>query len=187
MTDRKAPGLAGKEIVVGVCGSIAAYKAPELVRQLCGRGAGVTCLLTANGARFVSSLTLQTLSRNKVYEGMFDPFVEDIEHISLAKKADLILVAPATADVIARFAAGRADDLLSSTVLAAACPVLVCPAMNDKMWAHPATQANVQRLKSYGYRFVDPEAGALACGTSGTGRLAALDTIVQTVEAMLSE
>src|SRR3989339_1852815 len=137
--------LKGKEIVVGITGSIAAYKAPELVRLLKKEGAGVSYILTENGARFVTPLTLQTVSGSPVYQGMFDPFVWDIEHISLAQKADLIVIAPATADMIARLACGRADDLLSSVVLASNAPVLICPAMNDRMWHHPATYANAQK------------------------------------------
>lgn len=181
-----AGGLGNREIVLGVSGSIAAYKAPELVRLLRAKGANVSCILTENGARFVTALTLQTLSCNQVYSGMFDPFVWDIEHISLAKKADIIVVAPATADVIARFASGRADDLLSSTVLAADAPVLICPAMNDKMWDHPATRENVARLKRFGYHFVAPETGELACGTVGTGRLAPLPAIVEAIEKIVA-
>ena len=170
--------LRNVRVVLGICGSIAAYKSPELVRLLVGRGAEVSCILTANGARFVTPLTLQTLSRAKVYEGMFDSWDWDIEHISLAQKADIIVVAPASADMIARLAAGRADDLLSCVILAARKPVLICPAMNENMWLHPATKENVRRCVSYGYRFTQPQEGELACGVNGAGRLAELESIV---------
>jgi phosphopantothenoylcysteine synthetase/decarboxylase len=177
--------LKGKEVVLGICGGIAAYKAPELVRLLRADGANVTCVLTANGARFVTPLTLQTLSCNKVYTDMFEPFVWDIEHISLAKKADVIAVAPATADVMARMAQGRADDLLTSVILAGSAPVLVCPSMNERMWLHPATRENVQRLVKYGYHFVQPEKGELACGDIGVGRLAGLPVIFDAIKEIL--
>lgn len=174
--------LKDKEIVLGVTGGIAAYKVPELVRMLRKKQAKVSCILTENGARFVTPLTLQTLSGSKVYEGMFDPFVWDIEHISLAKKADVVVVVPATADVIARLAHGRADDLVCSVVLATEAPVLFCPAMNERMWLHPATQDNAERLVKFGYGMVKPEEGELACGVEGVGRLASLDVIVEAIE-----
>ena len=169
--------VAGKEIILGVCGGIAAYKVPELVRVLKTDNAQVTCILTANAARFVTPLTLRTLSANRVYEDMFDPFVWEVEHVSIAQKAALIVIIPATADTMARLAQGRADDLLGGVVLAASCPVLLCPAMNDRMWQHPATQRNIRQLTDYGYLIVPPETGELACGTVGTGRLASLDAI----------
>lgn len=174
-----ASSLKGKNVVLGVTGSIAAYKAAELARMIIKKGADVTCVLTENGARFITALTLQTLTKNKVFQGMFDPFVMDIEHISLSKKADIMVIAPATADVMARLSWGRADDLLASVVLATRAPVLICPAMNDKMWLSKATQENVKRLKSYGYHFVEPGKGELACGDEGSGRLANLDTIIE--------
>lgn len=177
--------LAGKEIVLGICGGIAAYKMPEFVRLLRKQGAGVTCILTENGARFVTPLTLQTVSGNRVYTDMFDTSVWDIEHIALADKADLVIVAPATADAISRFAAGRAEDLLASVVLAARSPILVCPAMNERMWRHPATRSNVRRCVEYGYRFVDPADGELACGSTGPGRLAPPDAMLSAVSAIL--
>jgi phosphopantothenoylcysteine synthetase/decarboxylase len=189
MADRKqrpqtAP-LTGRHIVLGVCGSIAAYKAPELVRLLRAQGADVQCILTGNGARFVTPTTLQTLSCNKVHEGMFDPVDWDIEHISLSQKADIVVIAPATADIIARCAAGRAQDLLSSVILATTAPVLVCPAMNENMWKHPATRENVARLRHFGYHFVEPGTGELACGIVGAGRLAPLDEIVRNIVTLV--
>ena len=149
--------------------------------------AGVECILTENGERFVTALTLQTLSENRVYSDMFDQSVWDIEHISLAKKADIIVVVPATADAIARFACGRAEDLLSSDILAARCPVLICPAMNDKMWLHPATRENVERLKRFGYYFAGPAEGLLACGDTGIGKLADLGVIADKIRSVLAE
>jgi len=175
----------GKKIVLGVCGSIAAYKSAELVRAFKKSGAEVTCVLTKNGARFITSLTLQTLSGNKVYEDMFDPFVPDIEHIALSKSADIVVIAPATADVLARLAGGRADDLLASVVLSTRKPVLICPAMNDNMWLHEATKENVKRLEKFGYQFVQPEKGELACGDEGIGRLADIIVIRKKVEDIL--
>jgi phosphopantothenoylcysteine synthetase/decarboxylase len=184
--ERSSASLEKKEIVLGVCGSIAAYKVPEFIRMLRCEQASVNCILTPGGSHFVTPLTLQSLANNRVYEGMFDPYAWDIEHISLARKADVVAVIPATADAIARMAAGRAEDLLSSVVLATKAPVLVCPAMNANMWTHPATQENVRTLKSYGYHFVDPEEGDLACGEKGPGRLAGLDVILRAVHSLVS-
>ncbi|MGA2091319.1 MAG: flavoprotein [Endomicrobiales bacterium] len=175
-----------KHIILGICGGIAAYKMPDLIRLLRAECMDVTCVLSENGARFVTPLTVQTLSRNRVYEGMFDPSDWDIEHIALADKADIVVVAPATADTLARLAAGRADNLLSSVILATQAPIVVCPAMNEKMWVHPATQHNVAVLKKFGYRFIEPESGELACGVSGVGRLASLDIIVKTIKEIVS-
>lgn len=175
----------GKHVVLGICGSIGAYKVPELIRKIRRLGAEVTCILTDSGARFVSALTLQTLSGNKVYEGMFDYGEFDVKHISLAKKSDVIVVVPATADVIARFANGRAQDLLSSVVLSTKAPVLICPAMNSNMWQHLATKKNVKILKEFGYQFVGPDKGDLACGDEGIGRLADLDKIVESIQNII--
>jgi phosphopantothenoylcysteine synthetase/decarboxylase len=177
--------LKNKQIVLGITGSIAAYKAPELLRLLKKEQANVSCVLTENGARFVTALTLQTLSCATVHQSMFVNTEWDIEHISLSDKADIVVVAPASADVIARLAGGRADDLLSSVVLAADAPVLICPAMNTRMWKHPATQANVKKLKGYGYSFVPPVSGELACGAKGEGRLADLADIVVNIRKLV--
>jgi len=179
--------LKGKHVLLGVCGGIAAYKVPELIRSLTKMGAGVTCILTENGERFVTPLTLQTLSSNKVYRDMFDESVWDVEHVSLAKKADIIVVVPATADAIARLAGGRAEDLLSCVVLAARSQVLICPAMNERMWLHPATKDNMERLKKYGYHFVLPQEGMLACGDIGIGKLAGIDDIADAITTVLNK
>lgn len=179
--------LKGKNVILGVCGGIAAYKVCDIIRALVKLGAGVECILTAGGARFITALTLQTLSKNRVYQNMFDdPASWDIGHISLAKKADLIAVVPATADIISRLANGNADGLLSSTVLATKAKVLICPAMNSNMFLHKATQANIAALKSYGYKFVMPESGELACGDTGQGRLACAETIISEIAKELS-
>lgn len=178
--------LKDKNIVLGITGSIAAYKACDIVRGLVKEGANLECILTKNGAEFITPLTLQTLSKNKVHGKMFDKNQSfEIEHISLSKKADLILIAPASADIIARLAAGRADDLLSCVVLASLAKVMLCPAMNVNMYRHKATQNNLSILKSYGYLIIDCEKGELACGDIGEGRLAAVETIIaQTIQCL---
>ena len=176
--------LTGKKILLGVCGSIAAYKACDIVRSLRKLGAEVTVIVTSGGARFVTPLTFAALSATKVYGGMFDEQdAHAIPHINLARDHDLILVAPATAQTIARFAQGMADDLLSAVVLAADCPVVVCPAMNSKMFSHPATQANLQMISSsYGYQVVQPDSGPMACKEEGPGRLPEWPIIQAAVE-----
>ncbi len=161
------------KVVVGVTGSIAAYKACELVRLLVKRGDEVHVVMTEHARAFVTPLTFQTLSRNPVECNLFeDPQDWKPEHISLAAAADLVVVAPATANILAKMVYGIADDLLSSTLLATKAPVVVAPAMNDGMWTNPATQANVSALVARGVRVVQPGTGELACGTSGTGRMA---------------
>ena len=160
-------------VVLGVTGSIAAYKACELVRLLVKRGDDVHVVMTEHARAFVTPLTFQTLSRNPVESDLFaDPQDWKPGHISLAAAADLVVVAPATANILAKMAHGIADDLLSSTLLATKAPVVVAPAMNDGMWTNPATQANVATLVARGVRVVQPGTGELACGTSGTGRMA---------------
>ena len=160
-------------VVVGVTGSIAAYKACELVRLLVKRGDDVHVVMTEHARAFVTPLTFQTLSRNPVESDLFaDPQDWKPGHISLAAAADLVVVAPATANILAKMAHGLADDLLSSTLLATKAPIVVAPAMNTGMWENPATQANVAALAARGVRVVQPDTGDLACGTSGTGRMA---------------
>ena len=159
-------------VVLGVTGSIAAYKACELVRLLVKRGDDVHVVMTEHARAFVTPLTFQTLSRNPVECDLFeDPRDWKPGHISLAA-ADLVVVAPATANVLAKMAHGIADDLLSSTLLATKAPVVVAPAMNTGMWENPATQANVAALAARGVRVVQPGTGDLACGTEGAGRMA---------------
>ncbi|MDR0617806.1 MAG: phosphopantothenoylcysteine decarboxylase [Endomicrobium sp.] len=179
--------LENKSIVLGVCGGIAAYKVCDIIRQLTKLKANVECILTKSGANFITPLTLQTLSKNKVHQDMFESIEKyDINHISLSKKADIIVVAPATADTIARLAVGRANDLLSSVVLASKAKILICPSMNSNMLSHKAVCNNIKILKSYGYNFVMPESGELACGDCGDGRLAKIEVIVSNVMEILS-
>jgi phosphopantothenoylcysteine synthetase/decarboxylase len=179
--------LAGKKIILGVTGSIAAYKAADLTSRLVKLGAEVTSVMTAAAQKFITPLTLQTLARQPVVADLWDegngwrP-----GHIELAEKADLLLVAPATADIIAQFASGLAPDFLSSLYLMARCPVLIAPAMNGKMWTHPATAANVATLKARGVEVIGPEEGVLACGYEGIGRLWAVDGIVERVTGLLA-
>src|SRR5678815_4638241 len=164
--------LRGREIIVAVCGGIAAYKVADVVSKLVQLGAGVTVCMTAEAQRFVTPLTFEALSGRKVRTGTFDlADASDPQHIGLTERADLMLVAPATNNVIAKVAHGLCDDLVSLMVCAAACPVVFAPAMNDRMWGHPVAQENVAKLKGLGYRFVGPEAGWLACRNVGAGRL----------------
>ena len=177
--------LTGKKIVVGVTGGIAAYKACDVVSRLKKRGAQVRVVLTEHACQFVQPLTFETLSGNPAYTDSFDRKYE-IGHVALAKWADLLLIAPATANCMAKMACGIADDLLSTTCLAVRCPVLVAPAMNSAMWRNPATQANLELLRSWGVRFVGPEAGHLACGDDDVGRMSEPEQIVEAVEAILN-
>lgn len=163
--------LHGKRILLGVTGSIAAYKCPELVRRLQDRGATVTVVMTEAAARFVTPLTLQTISRRPVYTQLFDPR-EEILHLTLVEEADLFLIAPATANFIGKAASGLADDLLSTLFLAARGPVLLAPAMDAVMWDHPVTRGQLRQLREAGIDIVGPEAGPLASGLVGMGRLA---------------
>ncbi len=164
--------LADKKILLGITGGIAAYKVIDWVRNLKREGADVTVLMTASATRFVSPLTLAALSGNKVYSDMFEQEnAQDIPHISLARDTDLILVAPATATTLARLANGLADELLSAVILATEAKVLLCPAMNSKMYLHAATTRNMRLLREYGYTLIEPAAGEMACGEEGPGRL----------------
>src|SRR5262245_12573833 len=175
-----------RRIVLAVTGGIAAYKTPELVRALVGRGHHVRCILTAAAAEFVSPLVLQTLSGEPVRSRLLDAGEEGrIGHIDLADWAELVLLAPATANSLAKHAAGIADDLVGTVLLATRAPVLVAPAMNVNMWEHPATQANLETLRARGMRFVGPATGALACGWEGTGRMAEPADIAEAVELAL--
>src|SRR5262245_9017798 len=167
-------------VALGVTGCIAAYKAVEVLRGLQKRGAGVRVVMTRHAAEFVTPLTFQSISGFPVITEMFAPTDDpEIKHIQLAQSIDLLLVAPATANVLAKFANGIADDFLSTLYISTTAPVLVAPAMNVEMWAHPATRENVRRLRERGIEFVDPEEGYLACRTVGAGRLAEPDQIVR--------
>ena len=165
-------GLAGKNVLLGVSGGIAAYKAPDLVRRLREQGAEVRVVMTAAAARFVSPLTFQAVSGHPVRDSLWDDAAEAaMGHIELARWADLVLIAPATADCLARLAAGMADDLLTTLCLATAAPLCVAPAMNRQMWSHAATQDNLRRLRGRGVRVLGPAEGAQACGETGAGRM----------------
>ena len=179
--------LKDKTIVVGVSGGIAAYKAAELVRILVTRGARVRVMMTRNAAEFITPLTLQILSSNPVATYTFSLTQESgIGHIQLADTADAIVIAPATANVIAKAAVGIADDLLTTVLLAARCPIAFAPAMNVHMYAHPTVAENVARLKARGVTIIEPEEGALACGYEGKGRLCDPMVIAEELERMLS-
>lgn len=169
--------LADKKILFGVSGSIAVYKAAEWVRELTKSEAEVTVVMTEAATHFVTSLTFATLSGRRVYTDMFERDAgEKVTHINLARESDLVVIAPATAQTIAKLAHGLADDLLSSLILANKNKVLVFPAMNSNMFCHAATQANLNRLREYGYEVVSPEHGKLACGDEGVGRLVDWET-----------
>ena len=165
-----------KNILLGVCGSIAAYKVCELIRTLKKRGFDVRCILTEAGKEFITPLTLQTLSGNQVYTDMFAPYFCDPGHISLAEYAGLVAVVPATADIIAKMACGIADELLTGVVLSTRAKILVCPAMHTCMWENPVTRGNVQKLRKAGYSFIGPVKGELTRG-KGTGRMAGVEEI----------
>ena len=180
--------LSGKEIDLGVTGGIAAYKACEIVRALRKEGAGVRVILTASGARFITPLTLQTLSKNPVSTDLFDLIAEsDIGHISLAQRANLLMIAPATANILGKIRSGIADDMLSTVAMATAAPVLIAPAMNSQMYASPAMRENVEVLRERGFTFVEPDDGELACGTVGPGRLADTEKVVEMARILLAE
>ncbi|MCC6467142.1 MAG: bifunctional phosphopantothenoylcysteine decarboxylase/phosphopantothenate--cysteine ligase CoaBC [Alphaproteobacteria bacterium] len=175
--------LAGKRILLVVSGGIAAYKVLELIRRLRERGAKLRCILTKGGAQFVTPLSLQALSEDKVYTDLFSLTDEsEMGHIRLSREADLVVVAPATADILARMAAGIADDLATTALLATDKPVLVAPAMNTQMWAHQATQANIATLAARGILGIGPNAGNLACGEVGSGRMAEPMEILGAIE-----
>src|SRR5690554_250695 len=170
--DNHMNSLAQKRILIGISGGIAAYKIPELVRRLKDLGADVRCVMTQGAQAFITPLTLQAVSGNPVHHDLLDPAAEAaMGHIELAKWADLIMIAPASANVLAQLAHGHASDLLSTLILATTAPVYVAPAMNQQMWAQPAVQANCQRLREYGMTLITPDNGAQACGDIGAGRM----------------
>lgn len=172
-------------ILLGVTGSIAAYKAADITSRLTKLGHNVDVILTESRSRIITPLTLQTLSKNKVYMDMFEEITpSEVKHISLAKKADVVLIAPATANIIGKIAYGIADDFLSTVVMAAAkdTPIYIAPAMNTNMYENPIVQDNIEKLRSYGYRFIEPKESLLACGDLGKGALADVDTIVEIIE-----
>jgi phosphopantothenoylcysteine decarboxylase / phosphopantothenate---cysteine ligase len=179
--------LNGKRILLIVAGGIAAFKSLELIRRLREQGAAVRCVITEAGTRFVTPLSLQALSEDRVYSDMFSLTDEsEMGHIQLSRDADLLVVAPATANILARMAAGLADDLAATVLLATDKPVLAAPAMNVRMWTHAATIANVETLKKRGVSFVGPNDGAMACNEHGPGRMSEPEEIVAAIEGLLT-
>ncbi|HTQ70720.1 MAG TPA: bifunctional phosphopantothenoylcysteine decarboxylase/phosphopantothenate--cysteine ligase CoaBC, partial [Acidocella sp.] len=177
-----------KRILLIVSGGIAAYKALELVRLATKAGIGVTAVLTKAGEKFVTALSLQALTGSRLYQDLFSLTDEsEMGHIELSRSADLVVVAPATADILAKMAAGLADDLASTLLLATDKRVLVAPAMNVRMWQHPATQANMALLKQRGVLVVEPDDGPMACGEYGPGRLAEPPEILAAIQAALND
>lgn len=180
--------LAGYELIVGIGGGIAAYKVCQVVSRLVQRGCGVTVTMTQAGTRFVTPLTFQSLTQRRVFttmwmtEGYYEP-----QHLRLSEQADLFLVAPATADLIGKFANGIADDLVTTLMIGRDCPALLAPAMNTRMWENPICQRNVQTLRELDYQFVEPAEGWLACRTIGRGRMADADHIIEAAATTLKQ
>jgi phosphopantothenoylcysteine decarboxylase/phosphopantothenate--cysteine ligase len=182
------PLLKGREIIVAVCGGIAAYKVADVVSKLVQLGAGVTVVMTAEATKFLTPLTFEALSGRPVRTSTWD-LVEtsDPQHIGLTERADLMLVAPATANILAKVAHGLCDDLVSLMVNASACPVVFAPAMNNRMWDNPITRENVAKLQGHGYRMIGPEPGWLACRNIGTGRMSEPAKILEEITGLLAE
>ena len=179
--------LSGKTIAVGVSGSIAAYKSADLVSEIRRAGAEVFVVMTESATRFISSLTLGTLSRNPVLDSMWEEERGwQPGHIELADRADVLLVAPATANQIGNYANGCAPDVLSSIYLATRAQVVLAPAMNGKMYQHPVTEENLSKLRGHGVTIIEPETGELACGYEGVGRMASIETVLRVVNGCLS-
>lgn len=184
---RPVQDLAGYEVIVALTGGIAAYKVCTVISRLVQAGAGVTAVMTRAAGKFIGQVTLQALTGRQVYtslwdgaEGKYDP-----QHISLTEAADLFVVAPATGNILGKVASGIADDLVSTLIMAADSPVLFAPAMNSRMWCNPIVQDNVAKLRRFGYGFVEPGEGWLACRTTGPGRMAEPDAILQAVRQAL--
>lgn len=178
--------LNGKKILLGISGGIAAFKTPELARKLIKAGAEVRVIATQNALKIVSPITLATLTHNNVYSEIFDPETNySPEHISNAEWGDLLLVAPATANIIGKFANGIADDALSTTFLAFDKPVFIAPAMNNKMYNHPIVQRNIRQLQAIDIQIIEPTEGLLACGTEGKGRMEEPENIVAFLEEIV--
>src|SRR5687767_3822186 len=179
--------LKGREVIVAVCGGIAAYKVADVVSKLVQAGAGVSVVMTAEAQKFITPLTFEALSGRKVRTDTFELIeTSDPQHIGLTERSDLMLIAPATNNVIAKVAAGLCDDLVSLMICAAACPVVFCPAMNTRMWEHPVAKENVAKLAGLGYRFIGPDEGWLACRNVGAGRMSEAGKIVDEVTGMLA-
>jgi len=180
--------LRGREVLVCVCGGIAAYKVCEVVSLLVQRGAGVTVAMTRAARKFVGPTTFEALSGRRVLTSLWTPGeIAEATHIRVTASAHLMLIAPATANTIAKLVCGLANDLVSTLLLAAASPVLLAPSMNDRMWAHPAVKANIETLRSRGCHFVGPGEGWLSCRDVGPGRMAESNDIVNAVTSLLCE
>lgn len=180
--------LNGRNIVVGVTGGIAVYKSCDIISKLRKLGANIKVIMTKSACEFVSPLTFQTLSNNFVITDMFEePKTWEVEHIEIAKAADLFLIVPATANIIGKVSNGIADDMLSTTIMATTAPVIFAPAMNTNMYNNKIVQNNIEKLKTYGYNFIEPDTGILACGDTGVGKLANIDSIVKYVENFLND
>jgi len=179
--------FAGKNIVIGVTGSIAAFKVVGWVSTLAKEEANVSVVMTESAAQFVTPLSFSALSGNKTYGAMFNGNEDPMSHITLGREADVVLIAPATANTIAKLANGIADDLLTTTVLVTRASVLVCPAMNSRMYSHPVTIENIKKLKQIGYHIIDPEEGMMACKEEGAGRLAEWDSVEEYLAKSLTD
>lgn len=178
--------MAKKNVILGVSAGIAIYKACEITRRLREQGFVVTVVMTPEAQQLIRPLVFQSLSGNKVYSELFEAAEEwEVEHVGLADEADLILIAPATANVIAKVACGICDDLLTCVVSATRAPVLICPAMNEKMYKNRITQGNIKKLRALGYKFIGPRKGRLVCGKVGLGCLAEVETIVKEVKKII--
>ena len=179
--------LKNKNIVIGITGGIACYKVCEIISYLVREGANVDVIMTKNASEFITPLTIETLSKNKVVIDMFEKKEHvEVEHISLARKADLILIVPATANIIGKVANGIADDMLSTTIMATTSKVVFAPAMNNEMYNNKIVQDNINKLKQYGYEFIDPVEGNLACGYKAIGKLAKKQTIIEFINKALN-
>ena len=178
-----------KEVILGVTGSIAAYKAADIANLLAKNNLNVHVIMTNAAVKFIAPLTFQTLTKNKVYVDIFEEIAySDVRHISLAQKADCCVIAPATANIIGKIASGIADDMLSTVVMAVRDkPVIICPAMNTAMYENAITQGNIAKLQGCGYQFVEPRESMLACGDLGKGALADVDVIVAAVKRAVGE
>ncbi len=192
MTDSAGPqppeqDLAGYEVVLGVTGGISAYKTCQVVSRLVQRGCGVTVIMTEAAIRFVGPVTFQALTGRRVYTSLWEADSgHDHQHIRLSDRADLLVIAPATANIIGKMASGIADDLVSTTAMSADSPILLAPAMNARMWAHPVVQQNVERLRSIGVHLVGPERGWLSCRSEGVGRMSEPEAILDAVVKLLT-
>ncbi len=181
--DTKFGKLKGKTVILGVTGGIAVYKTPNLVSMLKKAGADVYVIMTKNAQEFITPLPFETLTgRNCIVDTFSHNFSMEVEHVSLSKKADIVLIAPCTANVIGKIANGIADDMLTTTIMACTCPVLISPAMNTKMYENKIVQKNIQQLKSNGYKIIDTESGFLACGDNGAGRMPEPETLYEYIE-----